>query len=51
VDFVHAMKRFLVRADVVSSKMPRCRSPDLGLSEQIGKAKSQISLAERPMAL
>jgi hypothetical protein len=36
VDFVNAMKRFLVRADVVTArKMPRCRGPNVGLSEQI----------------
>ena len=36
VDFVNAMKRFLVRADVVTArKSSRCRGPNVGLSEQI----------------
>jgi hypothetical protein len=36
VDFDNAMKRFLVRADVVAArKTPRCPPPQFGLSEQI----------------
>jgi hypothetical protein len=48
VDFVNAMKRFLVRADICGSvETPRCQSKG-GLSEQITEAKSQIYLAKRP---
>jgi hypothetical protein len=51
VNFVNAMKRFLVRATVCTARKNAAPPPQRGLSEQITLAKSQISLAKRPWPL
>jgi hypothetical protein len=51
MDFVNAMKRFLVRAVVLTARKRRAAGPPLELSEQITPAKSQNSLAKRLLPL
>jgi hypothetical protein len=51
VDFDNAMKRFLVRAKVMTARNAVLPASGSGLSEQITLAKSQISLAKRPLPL
>src|ERR1700733_11239999 len=45
VDFVNAMKRFLVRADVVTArKTPRCRVPNVGYQSKLGRPNHKLFL-------